>query len=50
MLLYLDTRSNSVHLSSALKLKEEVSAEVLFSCSDRVLMEAARQEGLHLPS
>jgi predicted nucleic acid-binding protein len=40
---------DAIHLSSALRLKEEVSEDVVFSCSDRVLQKAAHQEGLHLP-
>jgi predicted nucleic acid-binding protein len=39
---------DAIHLSSALRLKEEVSEDVVFSCSDRILEKAAQQEGLHL--
>jgi uncharacterized protein len=40
---------DAIHLSSALRLKEEVSEDVVFSCSDRSLLRAAHQEGLRLP-
>ena len=39
---------DAIHLSSALRLKEEVSEDVVFSCSDHILRKAAHQEGLHL--
>jgi predicted nucleic acid-binding protein len=39
---------DAVHLASALALKREAEAEILFSCFDRNLNRAASREGLHI--
>lgn len=40
---------DAIHLSSALTLRQELSAPVIFSCSDRNLQKASRLEDLHQP-
>ena len=40
---------DAIHLSSALTLRQELSAPVIFSCSDRNLQKASRFEDLHQP-
>ena len=40
---------DAIHLSSALTLRHELSAPVIFSCSDRNLQKASRLEDLHQP-
>ena len=39
---------DAVHLASALTMKREARAEILFSCFDRKLNRAAVAEGLHV--
>lgn len=40
---------DAIYLSSALTLRQELSAPVIFSCSDRNLQKASRLEDLHQP-
>lgn len=40
---------DAIHLSSALTLCQELSAPVIFSCSDRKLQQASNLEGLDQP-
>jgi len=37
---------DSIHLASALKLREELSSPVTFSCFDDNLQKASKREGL----
>ena len=40
---------DAIHLSSAVSLRQKLSAPVVFSCSDRKLQKASQLERLHQP-
>jgi len=40
---------DAIHLSSAITLRQEISAPVIFSCSDQKLQKASQLEGMGMP-
>jgi len=40
---------DAIHLSSAITLRQQISAPVVFSCSDQKLQKASELEGMGMP-